>query len=58
MIRAERQITQKRIAGLLPAQKKEYQERKRVAELQRVLLPDAPPRKRRTQYVFKISPIL
>ncbi|CAH2088670.1 unnamed protein product [Euphydryas editha] len=44
MIRAERQITQKHIAGL-----PDYQERKRVAELQRVLLPDAPPRKRRTQ---------
>lgn len=45
IIRAERQITQRRVAALPEASKKELLFRKRASQLARVLLPDAPPRK-------------
>ncbi|XP_045508881.1 uncharacterized protein LOC123704546 [Colias croceus] len=47
-VRAARQVSARHIANLSAADKKELLARKRVKELQRVLLPDAPPRKRRT----------
>ncbi|KAJ8728937.1 hypothetical protein PYW07_006633 [Mythimna separata] len=48
-VRAERQITQRRVSALSPSARKELLRMKRVVETNRVLLPDAPPRKRRTR---------
>ncbi|XP_022834273.1 uncharacterized protein LOC111362017 isoform X1 [Spodoptera litura] len=48
-IRAERQPTQRRTAALRSATRQEPIPRKREEHLERMLLPDAPPRKRQTK---------
>lgn len=50
-IRAERQFTQRRVAALSPSARKELMERKRAAQLKRILLP-TPLRKRGTRSVY------
>ena len=47
-VRAENQLTQRRITLLPAAAKKALLDMKRKAEIARSLHPDAPPRKRRT----------
>ncbi|CAG4930741.1 unnamed protein product [Parnassius apollo] len=49
LIRAQRQLTQKRVAALPAEVKKELLTRKRDSEVARVIMPDAPPRKRRAR---------
>ncbi|CAG5059573.1 unnamed protein product [Parnassius apollo] len=49
LIRAQRQLTQKRVAALPAEVKRELLTRKRDSEVARVIMPDAPPRKRRAR---------
>ncbi|XP_045489595.1 uncharacterized protein LOC123690333 [Pieris rapae] len=49
LVRAQRQVTNRRVAALSAEARKELLSRKREKQLTRVLLPDAPPRKRRVQ---------